>query len=291
MLTELKSKLLPNGTLVDEVFDIKKAHTYHLILCIGANELKLTVKENLRNRFIAFESYTFENIYGLENAAEALEALNKLSKLISGQYKKVSCFVVNNLSTIVPVPLYEESRKIQYLRFNAILGESEIIIADDIKNLDAKNVFALPINLQKQLNRMFPAIQFHHFSSVLIAGLLTLNKNQTVKRLYVHVQPNQFEAIVIEGKRLHFYNTFNYQTAEDFIYYLLFVCEQLQLNPETIEAVLLGDIEKSSEYYSLAYKYIRNIKLGERNDSSDYSYQLQTLPKHGNYILFSDYVN
>lgn len=286
---ELKSKLLPATTLVDEVFDVKKANAYRLVLCIGVNELKLAVKETLKNRFIAFERYTFENVYGLESAAEALPELNKLSKLIAGQYKKVSCFVVNNLSTIVPVPLYEDSRKIHYLQFNAALSENEIVIADDIKNLDARNVFALPGDLQKQLYRMFPGIQFHHFSSALIAGLLAVNKNQTVKKLYVHVQPNQFEAIVIEGKHLHFYNTFNYQTAEDFIYYLLFVCEQLQLNPETIETVLLGDIEKSSEYYSLAYKYIRNIKIGERNDSSDYGYQLQILPKHSNYALFSDY--
>ena len=121
-------------------------------------------------------------------------------------------------------------------------------------------------------------------------GILAQSKNQTTKKVAVHVYATHFEVAVIEGKNLLFYNTFNYQTPEDFIYYLLFVYEQLQVNPETIEAIFLGEIEKNSEIYTLTQKYIRTVKFGERSDNADYSYQLQTLPKHFYFTLFSNYV-
>jgi hypothetical protein len=60
---------------------------------------------------------------------------------------------------------------------------------------------------------------------------------------------------------LLFFNSFDYQTKEDFIYYLLFTTEQLNLNPEYIKLQLLGDISEESEWFEMAYTYIRNVSL------------------------------
>ena len=57
------------------------------------------------------------------------------------------------------------------------------------------------------------------------------------------------------------YNCFEFKTKEDFIYYILFTAEQLHLNPEEFELILLGDIEKESELYTILYQYIRTIKF------------------------------
>ena len=100
----------------------------------------------------------------------------------------------------------------------------------------------------------------------------------------------RFEVLVINSGKLTFYNTFAYQTAEDFIYYLLFVFEQLKLNPETANVELLGELEKSSAVYQLLYKYIRNIKFGARPDAFDYSFKITSLPKQYYYSLFSQFL-
>lgn len=290
MITELNNKIVPVVAIIDEAFDSTKTVGCRLIIQISVDGLILAVKEVQKNRFIALENYKFQEAYTFDTVVDLLSLLSKESKLIPNKYKAVTCLIVNNLSTIVPAPLFEESRKNMYLRFNTALNEDELVVVDDIKNLDAKNVFALSSVLKTKLASLFPNVSYHHCSTVLIESLLAQSKNQPVKRLFVHVQPSHFEAIVVEGKNLLFYNTFNYQTPEDFIYYLLFVYEQLQLNPETIEAVLLGDIEKNSETYLLSQKYIRNLKFGERSESADYSYQLQTLPKHTYFTLFNNFI-
>lgn len=290
MITELNNKIVPVASIIDEAFDSGKTAGCQLIVQISVDGLILGVKEIQKNKFIALENYRFQEVYTFDTAIDLLGLLSAESKLIPSKYKSVKCLVVNSLSTIVPAPLFEESKKSMYLKFNTSLTEEELVIVDDIKNLDAKNVFAIPLMLKTKLGALFPNVTYHHCSTVLIESLLAQSKNQSVKKLFVHVQLSHFEAIVVEGKNLLFYNTFNYQTPEDFIYYLLFVYEQLQLNPETIEAVLLGDIEKNSETYLLSQKYIRNLRFGERSETADYSYQLQTLSKHTYFTLFNNFI-
>lgn len=290
MTTEVKNKITLANSFIDEAFDEKKTLDYQLIIQMGMDSVWIAIHEKQKNKFIAFQNFTFQNVYGFDIVAELLDVLMKESRLMPHPYSAVSCVVVNNLSTIIPNPLFENDSKEMYLKFNAALQGDELVMADEIKNLDAKNVFALPAGLKNKLASFYKNIRYHHFSTVLIEGLLIQNKNQTIKKLFVHIQPTHFEAILIEGKNLIFYNTFNHHTPEDFIYYLLFVCEQLSLNPEIVEVILVGEVEKSSDIYAIAQKYIRNLKFGERIDDAQFCYQLQTLPKHFYFTLFNNFL-
>ena len=291
MTTEVKNKITLVNSFIDEAFDEKKSYNYHLIIQIGIDGVWLAINEKAKNKYIAFESYSFQNLYGFDEVLDLLDVLVKESRLIPQNYGSVSCLVVNNLSTIIPTPLFENSKKEMFLKFNSTLQGDEQVMVDDLKNLDAKNVFALSFGLKVKLERLYKNVSFHHFSSALIEGLLVQNKNQTTKKLFVHIHPSHFEAKVIEGKNLLFYNTFNHHTSEDFIYYLLFVCEQLQLNLEIIEMVIFAEVEKNSAIYSITQKYIRNLKFGERTDDADFSYQLQAIPKHHYFTLFNSYLS
>ena len=67
------------------------------------------------------------------------------------------------------------------------------------------------------------------------------------------------------------YNSFEYSSKEDFIYYILFAAEQLELNPEKFELQLLGHISKDDPLFKIAYKYIRNVSLLENR--SKYTFE------------------
>ena len=289
MTTEIKNKITPINSYIDEAFDASKTSSFQLILQIGLSGLEVVVNDKSKNKYIALEQYSFQNCYNFDEIADLLDIILKENKLLNHKFQSVSCLIVNNLSTLVPTALYEDDRKRMYLKFNTSLESDELIVVDEIKSLEAKNIFALPFSIKTKLDHQFKNINYHHASSALIDSLVAINKNQISKKLYAHIQATHFETIVLDGKNLLFYNTFNHHSAEDFIYYLLFVCEQLQLNPEKIELIFLGEIEKNSAIYSAAQKYIRTIKFGERTESSDYSYQLQTLPKHFYYTLFNSY--
>ena len=115
------------------------------------------------------------------------------------------------------------------------------------------------------------------------------NKNKPDEKLYVHIQKSQVELLFVKEKKLTFYNSFNYRANEDLAYFVLFACEQLQLHPESLKLEIFGEVEKHSDVHKLLRKYVRNIEFGSRNDTCDFSYQLQTLPKHFYITLFSNF--
>jgi hypothetical protein len=290
MTTELKNKITCLNSFIDEAFDLKNISNYHLLIQIGNDGLVISVLDKISNKFIAFEYYNFLGVFNFDVVADLFDIASKESKIIGQKYPVAACAIVNNLATIVPTALYDDERKRMYLKFNSQLEGNELIMTDTLTNLEAKNVFAIPFVLKSKLDSLYKKINYHHFSSGLIENILAQNKNQSKKKLIVHVQPTHFETIVIEGRKLLFYNTFQHHSPEDFIYYLLFVCEQLTLNPENIETLFVGEIEKNSAIYSLTQKYVRNLKFGERKDDFDFSYQLQTFPKHFYFSIFNNYL-
>jgi len=123
------------------------------------------------------------------------------------------------------------------------------------------NVYVPYININNLLIDKYGSFEYKHISTVLIDELIKTFKNKAGQQFIVYVQQNNFQIVITNDNKLLFYNTFEFKTKEDFIYYILFVAEQLKLNPEEFHLHLAGQIEVNDDLYKLAYKYIRNITL------------------------------
>ena len=71
------------------------------------------------------------------------------------------------------------------------------------------------------------------------------------------------------------------------MYYLIFVVEQLKLNPENIELIITGELDKHSSLSDLLHKYIRNISFAGHNKDFRYSFVFDQLPGHYYYNLLN----
>ena len=129
-----------------------------------------------------------------------------------------------------------------------------------------------------------------HNSTPLIETLILRYKNQDSNTVFVNFQKGEFGILLLEGNQVKLYNSFRYETKEDFVYYVLFACEQLKLNPETIELVLIGELDVESDHYQLLYKYVRNINLISKPDAFSYCYELNELPGQYFYNLYCQYL-
>ena len=108
------------------------------------------------------------------------------------------------------------------------------------------------------------------------------SKNNSEKQFFVSVTDNNFDIVVVENSKLLFYNSFSFHTKEDFIYYILFTAEQLELNPEELLLFFIGDIEEASEIYHITYQYVRNIDF-IKIDTSFFDTD-SDISNHSNYI-------
>ena len=133
-------------------------------------------------------------------------------------------------------------------------------------------------------------MRFIHSASSFIEGLLIQNKNNTGKNVFANFHSSYFEIAILDSRKLLFSNAFKYKTPEDIAYYILFVYEQLHLNPEEVELVLSGEIEKTAKEHSLLYHYIRHVKFASLPDGFKYSYKFDEIQPHKFWSLFTQYL-
>lgn len=173
----------------------------------------------------------------------------------------------NELATLVPKALFQEDNLADYLKFNSKILRSDFISYDYIEINQSVNVYVPYVNINNYIYEQFGAFSYRHFSTILIERILEKEQAETDTKMYVHVQNSHFEIVVIKQGKLLLYNSFEYSTKEDFIYYVLFTAEQLQLNPDELILVFLGNVSDNDALHSIAYKYIRHIRFASRKDS------------------------
>lgn len=188
------------------------------------------------------------------------EAFQKHPELKAG-YDEVVIIHSNNLSTFVPTALFDEEYLGSYLQFNTKVFETDFFAYDELGNYEMNNVYIPYVNLNNYFIDQFGTFDYKHANTVLVKKLLDVSKNNEESKMFVHVSDSHFEIVVIQNQKLQLYNTFEYKTPEDFIYYILFTAEQLHLNPESFKLELLGKISEGDSLYNIAYKYVRNTNL------------------------------
>ena len=299
--------ILESGNLciADETYQESLSKNYHLSIQVGIHEISFCILDTPRNKYIALYDFSYPEFNDFAAITQPLKNLMADSALLHQKYKSVSCMLVNDEATLVPAPLYEESKTEDYLNFNlcrnkglngmknpvAIGSEypysKDVIAVDRLKQLEAYTVYSVPENIRSALINAHTDVRFMHYSTSLIESVLSKFKNQNRSFCLLNFQKKIFNVLIVEGNKLRFYNSFSINTKEDMAYYTLFIFEQLNLNPETSELLLSGEIDKNSEHYNILNQYIRNIGFFPRNDQFDYSYRLKELPGHYFFNLFS----
>ena len=180
---------------------------------------------------------------------------------LQNQFSKVTVIHDNELATLVPKALFDETNLVDYLKFNTKILKTDFITFDNVQVADLVVVYVPLININNFIFDRFGSFEYKHSASVLLNRVLTIEKNSKSLKMYINIEISHFEIITAANNTLKFYNRFDYNTKEDFIYYLLFTAEQLELNPEEFPVILMGAIDESDERYKIVYKYIRNVSI------------------------------
>jgi len=274
--------------IIQQNNNINQSEYNELSIQASLSGLSFCILNTFTNTFIYYKHVKFDKKL---NPSEVLDKLeHSLNTDINLQQNFDTVIVVhdNELSAVVPKPLFNEDYLADYLKFNSKILRTDFITYDEILINDSVNVYVPYVNINNHLYDRFGAFDFKHFSTILIESILVLEKNSLSTKMYVHVSHNHFEIIVLENNKLKLYNTFDYLIKEDFIYYILFTAEQLQLNPEEFPLVLLGHTIKDDQLYKIAYKYIRNVSLLEPLNTREINENIELDIKH-DFILINSF--
>jgi len=166
----------------------------------------------------------------------------------------------NNLNTFVPQAYFDERVLNNYLEHSVKTFDNDFVTFDVLESLKANNVYIPFVNINNFIFDSFGCFTYLHSSTVFIENILK-SKNIYEKEMFVNVYKNDFQCVVIENNELILSNHFTHATKEDFVYYILFVAEQLKMNPNEFNLTLYGEIEEEFELYQLLYRYVRNVEI------------------------------
>lgn len=173
-------------------------------------------------------------------------------------FEEVVVLFSNNLFTIVPESYFEEEDASTYLKFNTKILKTDVVAHDVLMN-DLVNVYIPYTNINNYFFDKYGEFEFKHNVSVLLESILAKNNETTKPQVYLNDYSSYYDLVIVQNNKLLLANTFLYDTKEDFIYYLLFTAEQLQIDPSEFDLWLLGDITRESENFRIAYNYVKNI--------------------------------
>ena len=237
---------------------------------------------NTNNEVLEFSSYTFSKTKNSpELILEKLQDIFKKEKSLQYDFETVTVIHQNNLNTLVPNEYFKKDALKSYLKYSIKTIATDLITFDELDFMNSKNVYVPYVNINNFLFQNFGEFEYKHYSSVLLEKLFSIATNDIC--CYIHVSKSTFDIVIIKNSNLQFFNVFEYKTKEDFMYYVLFTLEQLDLSTEETLVSILGDMEEDSDLFRLMYTYIRNIDfLSSKNAVFN---NQKEISKHSNFIL------
>jgi hypothetical protein len=230
-----------------------------LIIIISSKELKVLLRNSVDSKFINQSNSVFPDKINInEILSELKNILNEFNLL---NIIKVTLILNNKLSVLVPKDFFNEENCLDYLKFNSRLLKNDTASFDYIEEFEVHNVFITYGNVTNYLIEKFGSFEFFHYSTVLLKKLYSDTPKDKIARIYVNINKSYLNIIVFKGKELNYYNTFDYETKDDILYFVLFVIEQNKLINNETKMKLIGEEKIIKNYYDYLSKFIKNLEM------------------------------
>lgn len=277
--------------LIDKSFDASSLGKYHLSLQIGHDYFIACATKVKSGQIsgVASQSFKGELKHDFHSSA-FIETLKNCPLKISKKYASVSISISNLNFSIIPKALFDLKELNHYVQLNSSPGATYEYLHSTLKNNGIVIGFAIPKDLKAWIDKVFPNANIHHEIGVSIGASMRDYNSLSSSRLILNVHYDHFDFIYMKEGKLNFANSFAYESDEDFLYFTLFTCEQLGINPHEIQTFLLGNLKRGGSLHQLLFQYIKNLEFGQINKNIKITSGLAGLPKHSFYNTFNQYL-
>ncbi|SKC17289.1 DUF3822 family protein [Alkalitalea saponilacus] len=276
---------MTNFSVVDDTFDPGVTSSYFLSIQISLDGFSFCTLDPVRNKYIQFQHIQFDKSLPLSQQVEESFLRNEKLNL---PYKKTLVLMPTNKSTLVPSALFEQSKKEQWLKFCHQIPEDHLVFYNKIKMADAYNVFAVPNAIHELLIRQFlDPLFFHQYTPVIESNLAINISGREKTLLFINLANNYFDLFAFKNNNLKLCNSYSIKTENDFIYFTLFVFEQLKLQPADTEILISGYHTNGEEMIRHLRRYIRKVKQVSIPHHFQYSHMFREINNQPFYNLLS----
>ncbi len=275
---------MPFLELFDETLDINSTENYELSVQVSYDGLSYSILDTLRNKFVMLRDYQPDGT-GCFDIIKLGELISK-DDFLTKRFKKVNIITPTPKSTLVPNPLFDSSKEIEYFTFNQMPEDGEVILTNELTEPDATLIFSVQKPIVDLLSASFPKVQLSHQLKPLFQCIFVNRRTVESYFLHVHLEREYLNLVIFDGSVLKFCNTFHYKTISDIHYYLLYVLKRMNISQEEV-VYFSGCTNNSREIVTGLSDYLRTIRFAEPTGNFTFSYVFNETELHKFLNLFS----
>ncbi|HEX8545792.1 MAG TPA: DUF3822 family protein [Cytophagaceae bacterium] len=281
-----------NKKIKDDNFNVDLIGTYGLSLQINHSIFRFCVTDSEKNRCLLLEDYELLKINSTEELISQLELIFDDNHILkAGYWKEIKLAIKNPEFSLIPDSLFDKKYLKEYLSLNCQLTdkENEEILYYRQNSTEAVNIFKADGKIIDWFLKSYPYhnITVIHHTSSLIEGLLQNYVNKDERSVFAYIENKLLTLVVVNNRKLEYCNSFQFISTEDFVYYVMLVYDQLQLDPNAHGLTLWGDIAADSPIHQKLYKYIRHLKFGNKPKSMYFGYHFDEIFDHSFFDLYN----
>lgn len=259
-----------------EVLQTKKQN---LSVLIGANRFYFFVSD-ANKRIILQRHYVLDKTLFLKELRQVLET----DIVLRASFQQIKIAVDTPYFSFLPSKIFMPAHQRAYLQNVAPISTNDMVFTDDVEELSLKNVHAIDRRLFDLLDTHFPSFQLYHTATTL---LRRTKRIATENEIIVNVMPDMLNIIVYKNNEFQLYNAFQYHSSEAFLYYILLMYQQFDLDTASVPLTLMGGIMPNSSIYRLLSTYVRQMRFAKRTKYYQFSPQYSTTPQQFYFDLYS----
>jgi hypothetical protein len=248
-------------SLIDNAFLKEDAGKCQLTIQADLNGFSFSVFDNRISKHVVFRRYFLQTNLLIESFLKQAEGILITDDLLSLHYASASCIFLTQKSTLVPDAFFDKNALKSYLGFNHGLDALDEIHYNYIPGADAYNVFALHTYIASAISSHLHGVRFYHQALPLIERTIALAGSKQKQIMMVNINHLFFDVILSSGGKLTLYNTFQYSGQNDILYFILYVCNQFEIDPQKLELVISGELSDIMAYREAIREYIPGIQI------------------------------
>jgi len=232
-----------------------------LSILINRNGLSYLISDADNKAIVDLSSHDFVDHSPEEELHHFIHKYLNEKKIVEQSFSDVRVCFVNNLSSFVPLPLFDKNKKATYLENHADIRKQDYVSFDDISSSQIANVYIPYVNVNNMLLESFGKFSYVHCSSLLLEILSKESNENTQPLWFVHIQYDlAYYFLLVKGK-LQFYNAFNWTDEKDVLYYTMAVAKNNSLALDQTNLLMSGQIKGGDKTHQLLSKYIHKTSF------------------------------
>ena len=177
-------------------------------------------------------------------------------------YKRIQVVCETSQYTIVPKEIFEEERKRELLSF-AFTNPQGRCLHNELEALQAVVVFGMDEEVYAFCSRSLVAPRFIHHLTALLPLWKKQSQTRLPKQLYVTLYPRRMDIACYAQGNLLFVNSFNFESPDDVLYYILYVWKQAGMDQQKDQLRLFGEMSLRVALTETLRNYLQYVDLQE----------------------------